>query len=59
MSIKFVLENSYSVGNEVIDSKHRHLFDLGNEMQNIQLSDVTRTIMNLYKHTRQHFNREE
>jgi hemerythrin len=32
---------------------------LGNEIQNIQLSEVTRTIMNLYKHTRQHFDTEE
>ena len=29
MPIKFVWDNSYSVGNEVIDSQHRHLFDLG------------------------------
>ena len=59
MPIKFVWDNSYSVGNEVIDSQHRRLFDLGNEIQSIQLSEVTRTIMNLYKHTRQHFDTEE
>jgi hemerythrin len=59
MPIKFLWDKSYSVGDEVIDSQHRHLFDLGNEIQSIQLSDVTRTIMNLYKHTRQHFATEE
>jgi hemerythrin len=59
MPIKFVWDTSYSVGNEVIDSQHRRLFVLGNDMQNIQLSDVTRTIMDLYKHTRQHFDTEE
>jgi hemerythrin len=59
MPIKFVWDNSYSVGNEMIDSQHRRLFDLGNEIQSIQLSEVTRTIMNLYKHTRQHFDTEE
>jgi hemerythrin len=59
MSIKFVWDESYSVGNEVIDSQHRRLFDLGNEIQNIQLSEVTKTIMKLYKHTREHFDTEE
>jgi hemerythrin len=59
MPIKFVWDKTYSVGNEMIDSQHRRLFDLGNEMQNIQLSDVARTIMNLYKHTREHFDTEE
>jgi hemerythrin len=59
MPIKFVWDNSYSVGNEVIDSQHHHLFDLGNEIQNVQLSEVTRMIMNLYKYTRQHFDTEE
>lgn len=59
MSIKFVWDKRYSVGNEEIDSQHRRLFDLGNEIQNIQLCDVTKTIMNLYKHTTQHFDTEE
>lgn len=59
MPIKFVWDKGYSVGNEMIDSQHRRLFDLGNEIQNIQLSGVTRTIMNLYKHSREHFNTEE
>jgi hemerythrin len=59
MPIKFVWDKSYSVGNEMIDTQHRHLFDLGNDMQNIQLCDVTRTIMNLYKHTIEHFDTEE
>jgi len=59
MPIKFVWDKHYSVGNEMIDSQHRRLFDLGNEIQNIQLSEVTRTVMNLYKHTRQHFDTEE
>lgn len=59
MPIKFVWDKTYSVGNEMIDSQHRRLFDVGNEMQNIQLADVARTIMNLYKHTREHFDTEE
>jgi len=59
MSINFVWNKRYSVGNEEIDAQHRRLFDLGNEIQNIQLSDVTKTIMNLYKHTTQHFDTEE
>jgi hemerythrin len=42
MPIKFVWDNNYSVGNEVIDSQHRCLFDLGNEIQSIQLSEVTK-----------------
>ncbi len=59
MPIKFVWDKSYSVGNKMIDSQHRRLFDLGNKIQNIQLAEVTKTIMDLYKHTRQHFDTEE
>ena len=36
MPVKFLWDLRYSVGDEVIDSQHRRLFDLGNEMQNIQ-----------------------
>jgi len=59
MPVKFLWDLRYSVGDEVIDSQHRRLFDLGNEMQNIQLPEVARTIMNLYRHTREHFDTEE
>lgn len=59
MPIKFVWDKSYSVGHETIDSQHRRLFELGNDMQNVDISGVTRAIMSLYKHAREHFDSEE
>lgn len=59
MSIKFEWDKRYSVGNEEIDAQHRRLFDLGNEMQNIHLSDMTKIIMKLYTHAMSHFDTEE
>jgi len=59
MPIKFVWDSSYTVENQIIDSQHRRLFDLGNDIQNVQPSALRRVIMDLYKHTRQHFDTEE
>ena len=59
MSIKFIWEERYSVGNSKLDQQHQRLFDLGNEIQDASVKDVKKYVMELYKRTREHFKYEE
>jgi len=55
----FVWNEKYSIGNDVIDSQHKRLFELGNELFNANYSDGKKILMELFKYTRYHFDAEE
>lgn len=59
MGIQFIWNADYSVGNEVLDSQHRHLFDLGNRIQQAKPAEAKAYVMSLYKYIRVHFTEEE
>ena len=52
--------DSYKIGDANIDSQHRHLFALANQFLTAPDKDsLTVCAMQLYKHTREHFEHEE
>jgi hemerythrin len=58
MSIEWV--ESYKMGIANIDKQHQHLFELTNALLEVDnLPGVRALIMQLYKHTREHFELEE
>lgn len=60
MSVQFVWDDSYSVGREDIDNQHKRMFNLANQLpEEPGKARVKMTIMDLYKHTREHFEAEE
>ena len=60
MSIQFVWENKYSVGNPIIDKQHKEMFKLGNDLPEVlSAQEIKPIIMGLYKYTREHFSMEE
>ena len=60
MSIQFVWDGTYSVGNSAIDQQHWGMFELGNQLPEIfDGSDVKPIILRLYKYVRIHFTAEE
>lgn len=59
MSILFIWNDDYSVGDETLDRQHQNLFDLGNKIQKADKSEARKYVMSLYKYIRTHFDREE
>ena len=60
MSIQFVWDDKYSVGNPEIDKEHMEMFNLGNQHPEISNeNDIKPVIMRLYKYVRIHFTHEE
>ncbi len=59
MSVEFKWDSSYSVGDKLLDEQHRRIFNLGNEISNIDSANIKKAIMKLFKHTREHFDHEE
>ncbi len=60
MSVKFVWEEAYSVGNSELDNQHKGLFELANQLPEVVSNEDARpVIMQLYKYTREHFAFEE
>ncbi|MCK5783273.1 MAG: hemerythrin family protein [Desulfobacterales bacterium] len=60
MSIQFLWEERFSVGDPVLDQQHIDLFRLANQVSQISdLKEVRPIIMRLYKYVRQHFSYEE
>jgi hemerythrin len=58
MSIEW--QDAYKVGYADIDAQHQHLFDLTNDLMAAEdLPTLRWLIMQLYKHTREHFELEE
>ncbi|BCO25232.1 bacteriohemerythrin [Rhodoferax lithotrophicus] len=53
-------KEAYNLGQADIDQQHRHLFDLTNALMDADNVVTMRSlIMQLYKHTREHFEQEE
>ncbi len=60
MSVNFVWEEKYSVGNSEIDNQHKIMFRLSSSMpESLQDGSLKRIIMDLYKYTMSHFKSEE
>ena len=59
MTVTFDWREEYAVGNEELDSQHKQLFNMGNEIQKVEDDKVKTYVMKLYKYTREHFHLEE
>lgn len=60
MSVHFNWSDSYVVGNDEIDEQHEEMFRLANSLaEHLDAPLIKRTIMDLYKHAREHFTAEE
>jgi hemerythrin len=60
MSVQLVWNETYSVGNPEIDAQHQRMFEIANSLsEKLDAPAIKRTIMALYKHTREHFTAEE
>ena len=59
MGIVFVWEEQYSVGVPELDKQHRYLFDLANNVQEVDGTQVKKQVMELYKYANAHFKTEE
>ncbi|MDA3962224.1 MAG: hemerythrin family protein [Planctomycetota bacterium] len=60
MSIQFVWNERYSVGNPEIDQQHKRMFELANSLPEVASSqDVRPLVLRLFKYTREHFSCEE
>ena len=59
MAIVFDWREEYAVGNDELDNQHKYLFRLGNDIQNAEIGNIKKYVMELYKYTREHFQQEE
>jgi len=59
MSVEFKWNSSYLVGDKLLDEQHKRIFYLGNEISNMDSVSMKKVVMDLFKHTREHFDHEE
>lgn len=60
MTDRYTWEDKYSVGDDEIDNQHKQLFAIANSVENHhEKSEIAKSIMELYKYTRIHFQAEE
>ena len=60
MSIQFLWEEKYSVGDEGIDAQHKQMLELANSLEDeMSAEDARSTILRLFQHAREHFADEE
>jgi hemerythrin len=59
MSIVFVWEEQYAVGDQELDKQHQYLFYLGNKIQKDDKNQAKAYVMKLYKYAAAHFKAEE
>jgi len=59
MTINFIWQEDYSVGNDELDNQHKYLFELGNQIQAAGITEAKTYVMALYKYIREHFQLEE
>jgi hemerythrin-like metal-binding protein len=58
--MKIDWNDNYKIGDETIDAEHQHLFELINKLLLAEeLGTFKLIVMQLYKHTREHFESEE
>ena len=55
----FCWDDKYSVKNELIDEQHKTLFQLGNDIFDVNYNDCKQYILELFKYIRVHFSYEE
>jgi hemerythrin len=56
MGIQFIWDSSYSVGRDDIDDQHKRIFEMANSLPEVMDCETwKRSVMALYKHTREHF----
>lgn len=57
---KFNWSEDFKIDNEIIDSQHRHLFDLANKVfESDSRAAITECALGLFQYIRQHFKDEE
>ncbi len=57
---KFIWQNHYRIGNQIVDQQHQEMFDLANHLvQSKTQADLAENAMRLYQHVREHFQYEE
>ena len=60
MSITFLWEDKYSVGNPDIDGQHKKIFAISNSISiDMVKEEINPILMELFRYTRQHFRDEE
>ena len=60
MSDLFVWKDGYNIGVEEVDAQHQNLFRMANRLQDdFPPGDLEELLMELYRHTREHFKSEE
>ena len=60
MSIKFLWNEKYSIGNPEFDEQHKRIFDLANSLtEETNVEEIKRIIWRMFKHTNEHFVAEE
>lgn len=56
----FSWKDEYSIGDAMIDSQHRHLFNLANKLVDSKdQAEATNNAMKLFRYVREHFSDEE
>lgn len=57
---EFVWQDDYLLGNQTVDSQHKRLFELANQLiKSATKTELTNSAMQLYQHVREHFRAEE
>lgn len=57
---EFTWNENYQIGNETVDSQHRYIFELANQIVDVtDDGEITRLLMLFYQHVREHFYAEE
>lgn len=60
MEIKFIWDDSFTVGRPDIDGQHKRMFNLANALpERLNVVMARRAVMAFYKYTREHFSAEE
>jgi hemerythrin len=60
MSIQFLWDEAYTVGNSKVDEQHKRIFELANSLPEVANEEnIKRIIWTMFKHANEHFAIEE
>ncbi len=59
MESQFAWDESFSVGDQDLNVQHQRMIHLANEIRHIEVNDIKKVLVQIYQHTRDHFNAEE
>jgi hemerythrin len=60
MSIHFLWDKTYTIGNPDLDEQHKRIFELANSLPEVlNEGDIKQIIWRMFKHVHEHFVREE